>query len=71
MGMPFIDYKSQLCNMAVFKVHGTFGFLKAALMETPAELAKKQNNTMRYFDEITSLKYLPADKTLYPGFCNL
>ncbi len=63
-GMPFMEYKGPLCNMAAFKAHCTFGFWKAALMENSGELAKNQNNAMGHLGRITSLKDLPADKEI-------
>ena len=63
-GMPFMEYKGPLCNMAAFKAHCSFGFWKAALMENSGELAKNQNTAMGHLGRITSLKDLPADKKI-------
>jgi uncharacterized protein YdeI (YjbR/CyaY-like superfamily) len=63
-GMPFMDCKGPVCNMAAFKAHCSFGFWKAALMKDSGELIKKQNNAMGHFDKITSLKDLPTDKKI-------
>ena len=63
-GMPFMEYKGPLCNMAAFKGHCTFGFWKAALMENSGELAKNQNSAMGHLGRITSLKDLPSDKEI-------
>lgn len=63
-GMPFMDYKGPLCNMAAFKAHCSFGFWKAALMENCGELAKNQNSAMGHLGRITSLTDLPTDKKI-------
>ena len=63
-GMPFMEHKGPLCNMAAFKAHCTFGFWKAALMKNSGELAKNQNNAMGHLGRITSLKDLPRTKKL-------
>ena len=63
-GMPFMEYKGPLCNMAAFKAHCSFGFWKASLMEDSGELAKNQNTAMGHFGRITSLKDLPSDKKI-------
>ena len=63
-GMPFMEYKGPLCNMAAFKAHCSFGFWKAALMCNSGELAKNQNSAMGHFGRITSLKDLRADKEI-------
>lgn len=63
-GMPFMDHKGPLCNMAAFKAHCSFGFWKAALMENSGELAKNQNTAMGHLGRITSLKDLPTHKKI-------
>lgn len=65
-GMPFFEYSgSLLCNMAGFKEHCSFGFWNASLLKDPDGAVKVKNRTsMGHFDRITSLKDLPADKTV-------
>ena len=63
-GMPFMEYKGPLCNMAAFRAHCSFGFWKAALMEDAGELVKNQNTAMGHLGKITSLKDLPPDKKI-------
>ena len=63
-GMPFMDFKGPLCNMAAFKGHCSFGFWKASLMKDAGELAKNQNTAMGHLGKITSLKDLPSDKKI-------
>ena len=63
-GMPFMEYKGPLCNMAAFKAHCSFGFWKASLMKDAGVLVKKQNDGMGHFGKITSLKDLPNDKKI-------
>ena len=63
-GMPFMEYKGPLCNMAAFKAHCTFGFWKASLMKDSGELAENQKNAMGHLGRITSIKDLPADKKM-------
>lgn len=65
-GMPFFESDgSLLCNMASFKQHCSFGFWNAALLKDPkGVLQVKDKNAMGHFDRLTSLKDLPADKTI-------
>jgi uncharacterized protein YdeI (YjbR/CyaY-like superfamily) len=65
-GMPFFETGGTLlCNMASFKQHCSFGFWNAGLLKDPkGVLQVKDRNSMGHFDRITSLKDLPADKTV-------
>ncbi|HEY4337612.1 MAG TPA: YdeI/OmpD-associated family protein [Puia sp.] len=65
-GMPFFEYKdSLLCNMAAFKQHCSFGFWNASQMkDANSKLQVKDRGAMGNFDRITSLKDLPADRTM-------
>jgi uncharacterized protein YdeI (YjbR/CyaY-like superfamily) len=65
-GMPFFEYSGGLlCNMASFKQHCAFGFWNASLLEDPAGVLQvKKKTSMGHFERITSLKDLPADKTV-------
>ncbi len=65
-GMPFFEYNGTiLCNMAAFKQHCSFGFWNALQMKDAGEkLQVKDRGAMGNFDRITSLKDLPADKTM-------
>jgi uncharacterized protein YdeI (YjbR/CyaY-like superfamily) len=65
-GMPFFEYNgSPLCNMAAFKQHCSFGFWNAGKMKDANDtLQLKDRGAMGNFDRITSVKDLPADKTL-------
>jgi uncharacterized protein YdeI (YjbR/CyaY-like superfamily) len=63
---PHFDYKGEMmCSMAAFKEHCAFTFWKASLMKDPALLHNAQSETaMGHLGRITSLKDLPADKTM-------
>lgn len=64
-GFPFFDYKGPLCAMNAFKAHCGFGFWKAALLPDPKGiLAAVEETAAGNFGKITSLKDLPADKTI-------
>jgi uncharacterized protein YdeI (YjbR/CyaY-like superfamily) len=65
-GMPFFEYSGGLlCNMASFKEHCSFGFWNASLLKDPdGALQVKNRTSMGHFERITSLKDLPADKTV-------
>lgn len=65
-GMPFFEtYGDNLCNMAAFKQHCTFGFWKAALLKDPKQLfAKAGEPAMGQLGRLTRLEDLPADKVL-------
>lgn len=63
-GMPFFDYKGPLCNLASFKQHCAFGFLKTALMKDAKDMIGKNEYAMGHLGKITSLKDLPPDKKI-------
>ena len=64
--MPFFEFHgSPLCNMSGFKQHCAFGFWNASLLKDPEGILHvRDKNSMGHLDRITSLKDLPADKTL-------
>jgi uncharacterized protein YdeI (YjbR/CyaY-like superfamily) len=63
---PHFDYKGEMmCSMAAFKEHCAFSFWKASLMKDPKLLNNAKSETaMGHLGRITSLKDLPADKTM-------
>ena len=61
-GMPHFEHKGIMCGMASFKEHCAFGFWKGSLIIDPKEI--KSVDAMGQFGRITSLKDLPAKKTL-------
>ncbi|HEY4285616.1 MAG TPA: YdeI/OmpD-associated family protein [Puia sp.] len=64
--MPFFECNGTiLCNMAAFKQHCSFGFWNASQLKDKEGVLKiKDKNAMGHLDRITSLKDLPADKTM-------
>lgn len=65
-GFPhFMTHGENLCNMAAFKQHCSFGFWKAAIMEDPQGLLTVMEKAgMGHLGKIASLQDLPPDKTL-------
>jgi uncharacterized protein YdeI (YjbR/CyaY-like superfamily) len=65
-GMPFFEYSGGLlCNMASFKQHCAFGFWNASLLKDPKGILQVKNRTsMGHLERLTTMKDLPADKTL-------
>jgi hypothetical protein len=64
-GMPSFEYKGLLCGFAAFKQHCTFGFWKHAIMAERHQILKdSEKAAMGSFGKMTSMKDLPADKTL-------
>lgn len=62
---PHFEYKGNVCNMASFKNHCTFGFWKASLMKDNKDFFEPIGETaMGHFGKITSLKELPSDKDI-------
>lgn len=62
---PHFNYKGEiLCSMASFKQHCAFGFWKTALMKDAKKLLHNRKEAMGSLGRITSLKDLPADKTI-------
>jgi uncharacterized protein YdeI (YjbR/CyaY-like superfamily) len=64
-GFPNFSYKGNLCSIASFKNHCSFGFWKASLMKDPDKIFSETGaNGMGHLGKITSLKDLPKDKIL-------
>ncbi len=61
---PHFVCKDNICSMAAFKEHCTFGFWKAQLMEDPYQLFGGSANAMGSLGRIETLKDLPSDKIL-------
>ncbi|MEO8211146.1 MAG: DUF1801 domain-containing protein, partial [bacterium] len=62
---PHFDYMgSNVCSMAAFKQHCTFGFRKASIMSDPDKILKGEKTAMGHLGQIKSLKDLPSDKIL-------
>jgi hypothetical protein len=62
-GFPHFDYKGMMCSMAAFKEHVAFGFWKGELLENEG-LPEVEEKAMGSFGRITSIKDLPAARTL-------
>lgn len=63
--MPFFDYKGEMmCHMAAFKQHCAIGFWKASLMKDAKKLKDGNEEAMGHYGRITSVKDLPANKTI-------
>lgn len=60
-GMPSFEYRGNLAGMSAFKAHAAFGFWKGELVTGPTGQAK---NAMWGFGRLTSVKDLPAKRTL-------
>jgi uncharacterized protein YdeI (YjbR/CyaY-like superfamily) len=58
---PHFTYKGMLCAMAAFKEHCAFGFWKRSLVDG---VGAREENAMGQFGRITSIKDLPAERTL-------
>jgi uncharacterized protein YdeI (YjbR/CyaY-like superfamily) len=62
---PHFVYKEEiLCSMASFKQHCAFGFWKTTLMKDAKKLLDNRKEAMGSLGRISSLKDLPADKTI-------
>jgi uncharacterized protein YdeI (YjbR/CyaY-like superfamily) len=61
-GMPSFTYKGILCGLASFKQHCAFHFWRGALIVDG--MNNKSEDAMGQFGRITSMKDLPARKTL-------
>lgn len=62
-GMPvFATYGANICNIAAFKQHCSFGFWKASLMEDKKGILQKEG--MGSLGKIASLADLPPEKVL-------
>jgi uncharacterized protein YdeI (YjbR/CyaY-like superfamily) len=60
--MPHFDYKGMFIGMAAFKQHCSFGFWREAALALGGN--GEDADGMGHFGRITSLKDLPAEKTL-------
>jgi hypothetical protein len=63
-GMPAFEHKGPLCGMASFKGHATFGFWKAALLESGGRPLGKAKEAMGQFGRLESLGDLPSERVL-------
>ena len=67
-GMPFYEYKGNLCCIAGFKGHCAFSFWKSSLLDDPKNELKEKSNkggeAMGNLGRISSKKDLPGDKVL-------
>jgi uncharacterized protein YdeI (YjbR/CyaY-like superfamily) len=63
-GVPFFEYKGQVCQMAAFKEHCAFGFWKVSLLDDPQGLLKRGDGNAGSFGRINSLVDLPSDDVL-------
>ncbi|MES2418526.1 MAG: YdeI/OmpD-associated family protein [Bacteroidota bacterium] len=63
-GFPHFEYRANICAIAAFKAHCTFGFWKASLMHDPYQLFSEKESAMGSMGKIKSLADLPADKIL-------
>jgi uncharacterized protein YdeI (YjbR/CyaY-like superfamily) len=59
---PHFQYKGMLCSMASFNAHCAFGFWKGELLVAAED--DKGKEAMGQFGRITSVKDLPAKRTL-------
>lgn len=66
----FIYNGSNLCDMAAFKHHCSFGFWLASLMDDPAGIMKKgdEREGMGSFGKITDISQVPDLEVLRPYF---
>lgn len=60
-GMPSFEYHGILAGMSAFKAHAAFGFWKGELVTGPTG---QKANAMWGFGKLTSVKDLPAKRTL-------
>jgi uncharacterized protein YdeI (YjbR/CyaY-like superfamily) len=63
--MPALLYRGKLfCNFAAFKAHAAFGFWHKGMKELAEKEVGKAHDGMGLLGRLTSLKDLPADKSL-------
>src|SRR5689334_6045625 len=62
-GMPFFEYKGQLCHLAAFKAHCSFGFWKGQLL-FGRKPGGADDEGMGHFGKLTKVSDLPSDKVL-------
>lgn len=62
-GFPHFEYAGEIvCSMASFKMHCSFGFWKASLMNDPHSLLQRMGKTaMGNLGQITDIAVLPPD----------
>jgi uncharacterized protein YdeI (YjbR/CyaY-like superfamily) len=63
-GMPFFEYKGQVCQMAAFKEHCAFGFWRASLLDDPQGLLKIGDSVAGSFGRVTAIEDLPTETAL-------
>ncbi|HRH61137.1 MAG TPA: YdeI/OmpD-associated family protein [Chitinophagaceae bacterium] len=64
-GMPYFEYKGNLCWMAAFNEHCALGFWRAALLKNDKGILQTgERDAMGHLGRIASLKDLPGDKIL-------
>jgi len=61
---PFFMHHGNLCGIAGFKAHCTFGFWRQGMTAVLEKEWNKADEAMGHLGRITSLKDLPDDKTL-------
>lgn len=62
-GFPHFDYHGNMCAMASFKAHASFGFWKNSLV-VPASKRPADSNAMGSFGRLASVRDLPSDRAL-------
>lgn len=62
--VPHFEYRRVVANMAAFKQHASFGFLKQELMEDPAGFFPAPGESSMGGRKIRSLADLPSDAVL-------
>jgi uncharacterized protein YdeI (YjbR/CyaY-like superfamily) len=63
-GFPHFVHKDNICSMASFKAHCTFGFWKSSLMNDPYQLFNEKESAMGSIGRLEKLSDLPADKII-------
>ena len=64
-GMPFFDYRGQLCYMAAFKAHAAFGFYRHAdLVAASRSQANLDRSAMGSFGRLEAIGDLPPRRAL-------
>ena len=64
-GMPFFEYRGQLCYMAAFKGHAAFGFYRHAELARASRLRVRfDRGAMGSFGRLASLDDLPSRRVL-------
>jgi len=62
-GFPHFEYCDEIiCSMASFKMHCTFGFWKASIMDDPHNLLQRMGKSaMGHLGQLTDISSLPPD----------